>query len=240
MNNGLQTRVLALVTHDLRNPLHTIGLTLNLMEQLADDRADLEEELRVIRLNLFQMERMLKHLADHVQLIQQESRSRLKREAFDPRRLVDAVVEEQLSRRPPPASPASKNPSARWESLANCPERVDLDQTLARLALSLALSNTLDAAGDKPARAVLDGKDDRLLIRFETDVPPPSTLSSSSLDPDRFDRLLGVPGERVGLELAIVARVSTIFGGSARLDVNPGSGTAIVLDWPISLAEKDH
>ena len=238
MNSGLQTRVLALVTHDLRNPLHTIGLTLNLVEQLTDDRSDLDEELRVIRMNLFQMERMLKHLADYAQLIQQESRSRYNREAFDPRRLVDAVVEEQLSKRPPTTSTSLKNPFARWESLGNCPERVDLDQSLTRLALSLALSNTLDAAGDKPARVVLDGKDNRLLIRFETDVPPPSTLSSSSLEPDRFNRLLGVPGERVGLELAVVARVSAIFGGSARLDVNPGSGTAIVLDWPTSLPEK--
>ena len=131
MSGALETCVLALITHDLRNPLHTIGLTLNLIEQIADDRADLEEEFRVIRLNLFQMERMLKHLADHVLLLQRSSQTRLASEAFDPRRLVDSVIEEQLSRRPPPASLSARNPSARLESLAGCPEQLELDQHLA-------------------------------------------------------------------------------------------------------------
>lgn len=236
MSNALETRVLSLVTHDLRNPLHTIGLTLNLIEQLTDDGSDLEEELRVIRLNLFHMERMLKHLSDHVLLLQEESGRRIVKESFDPRRLIDAVMEDQLSRRPPPVSSSTPIPSARLEARANCPEKVELDQNLARLALGLALSNTLDAAGDRPARVVLDGKDDRLSIRFETEVPPPASLKPSSLQPDHFERLLGVPGERLGLELAVVARISTIFGGSARLEVYPEKGTAVILDWPTRLA----
>jgi hypothetical protein len=34
------------------------------------------------------------------------------------------------------------------------------------------------------------------------------------------------------MDLAIAAKVSELFGGSARLDVVEGQGSTIVLDWP--------
>jgi hypothetical protein len=41
--------------------------------------------------------------------------------------------------------------------------------------------------------------------------------------------------ERRGLDLAIAARVSEMFGGTARLDAVEDRGTTVVLDWPTRL-----
>lgn len=38
------------------------------------------------------------------------------------------------------------------------------------------------------------------------------------------------------MDLAIVARISELFGGAARLDVDENRGTTIILDWPTRLA----
>ncbi len=64
------------------------------------------------------------------------------------------------------------------------------------------------------------------------DKPPPTTVSSMDIRPDKFERLAGSAAERRGLDLAIAARVSELFGGSARLEVEPGRRSTIVLDWP--------
>jgi signal transduction histidine kinase len=34
------------------------------------------------------------------------------------------------------------------------------------------------------------------------------------------------------MDLAIVARITELFGGTARLDLVEGHGTVVVLDWP--------
>ena len=38
------------------------------------------------------------------------------------------------------------------------------------------------------------------------------------------------------MDLAIAARVSELFGGTARLEAVQGQGTAIILDWPARIA----
>ena len=51
---------------------------------------------------------------------------------------------------------------------------------------------------------------------------------------------LGILGEdaRKGMDLAIAARVSELFGGTARLKAVQGQGTAIVLDWPVRIGSQ--
>jgi hypothetical protein len=40
------------------------------------------------------------------------------------------------------------------------------------------------------------------------------------------------------MDLAIAARVSEDFGGTARLALAPGGGTTVVLDWPARLTRR--
>jgi hypothetical protein len=55
---------------------------------------------------------------------------------------------------------------------------------------------------------------------------------------DSFERLLAIAAERRAVDLAIVARISELFGGSARLQREPGSSSSIILDWPVRLGEE--
>jgi signal transduction histidine kinase len=104
------------------------------------------------------------------------------------------------------------------------------------MALQHALSNAVTAAGESPVRIELGPDEDRVRIAFVVDRPPPATVQPIALRPDLYERLAGSAAERRGLDLAIAARISELFGGSARLDVVPGQSSTIVLDWPARLS----
>jgi hypothetical protein len=107
---------------------------------------------------------------------------------------------------------------------------------MARLALQYALNNAVGSANGQPVQVRLGGDPGRCLIEFSVERPPKSSVRSVVLRPDSYERLMGTAEDRRGLDLAIVARVTELFGGSARLDVAEGRGTTIVLDWPTRLA----
>lgn len=225
MATTLPPRFLSLVVHDLRTPLNVIGLTASILEPMAAANPELGEEVGIIRENVAQIEKMLAHLSDFCRL--GDDGLALAAEPFDPRRLAEEVVDELAAKAPGRPRPA-------LEPRPGCPARVELDPARARQALKHALSNALAAADGHPVRVELDGRDGRWLTRVVVDHPPPATVRTTSLRPDGVERLFGTPQDRIGLELAIVARVSELLGGSARLEAD-GGRTAIVLDWPTRL-----
>ena len=81
-------------------------------------------------------------------------------------------------------------------------------------------------------RVVLKGESDGWITEIAVDLPPPPSVQPVVLHPMAFERFCGCEAERRGLDLAIAAKVSELFGGTARLDVREGRGTSIVLDWP--------
>ncbi|HWE37589.1 MAG TPA: histidine kinase dimerization/phospho-acceptor domain-containing protein [Isosphaeraceae bacterium] len=225
MATTLPPRFLSLVVHDLRTPLNVIGLTTSILEPMAGANPELGEEVGIIRENVAQIERMLAHLSDFCRL--GDDAIALSAEPFDPRRLAEEVIDEVASKAP-------SRPRPRVEHRPGCPDRVVLDPSRARQALKHALANALAAAADDPVRVELDGRDGRWLTRVVVDRPPPATVRSTPLRPDGVERLFGTPQDRLGLELAIVARISELLGGTAGLDAAAGR-TAIVLDWPTHL-----
>ena len=227
----LTARFLSLIVHDLRNPLNAIDLSLQVIDQeVPPGHPDLEDDLRMVRENTAQIERMLKHLADYSRLLDEPVR--LTPMAFDIRRFLTDLVEDHAAR-----SPAGNGPPVTLEVRPGCPSEVELDQARAQVAIQHVLANAL-AAADKvaPVRLALDGAPGRLTVEAWVDRPPHSSVVPAVLRPDAFDRLMGNPAGRLSLELTIAARVSELFGGSARLEVDPGRGTAVVLDWPARIA----
>ena len=116
-----------------------------------------------------------------------------------------------------------------------CPPEVELDPAWVRLAVQHALNNALSASDNGPVDVTLDGSAGRLSVGLDVDRPPPPSVQSVALRPDVYERLFGIAQERRGLDLAIAARVSELFGGTARLDVLGDRGTRILLDWPARL-----
>lgn len=226
---SIDPRFLALVIHDLRTPLNVIGLTIRAIAQtISEPTAELEEDLRFLTDNSRQIERMLAQLGDFCRLV--EGESRLSAVEFDPRRFLADFLDERRGR------PGAEATPIRLEIADDSPSEVSLDPQRVRLALQHSLANALNAAGDSPIRIRSSGGTGRWTVELVVDRPAPATVKSLELRPDRFERLAGSAAERRGLDLAIAAMVSEMFGGSARLDVEPGRRSTIVLDWPERLA----
>jgi signal transduction histidine kinase len=122
--------------------------------------------------------------------------------------------------------------AVRLELSESCPLEVALDPIRAGMALRHALSNTLAAAGDSSVRLRASGKPGCLVLEMILDKPPAETVCSINLRADSFERLVGMAAERRGLDLAIAARVTELFGGTARLEVEPGRRSTLVMEWP--------
>jgi len=226
MATPLTAKLLSLIVHDLRNPLNAVNLSLQVIDQeVPPGCPDLEDDLRMLRENVTQLERMLRHLADYARLI--EEPLTLRPAPFDPRRLLKDMVEEHASReRGGLATPI------RLEIRPECPAEVELDQARAHMAVHHLIANAVAAAEGAPVRIIGGGGAGRLVIEAAVDRAPHHSVEAAAILPDQFERLMGTPHARVGLELGIVARISELFGGSARLDVHGGEGTSVVVDWP--------
>lgn len=222
------SRYQEVVVHDLRTPLNVISLALRMLDEspVAKD-TESAEDLGMIRANALELERMLVHLVDFSRL--PERRDGLALDRFDPRRLLEEVAAELRPARG--VGPVELD-------LASGPAEVTLDPLRARMAYQKALLNAAAASMGAPIRIRLDGAPGRCVATFRLDVPPRDSVRSHEIDALHFERLLGTTAERRGLDLAITARVSTLFGGSARLEATPGQGTAVILDWPARLASS--
>jgi signal transduction histidine kinase len=224
-------RFFALVVHDLRTPLNVIGLSLRMIGQaVPKGDPDLDEDLRFIDENFKQIERMLTQLSDYCRLFEGEAAPATA--AFSPRRLITELIEARAVR------PDAKPVPVRVDIVDSCPDEAELDPQRARTAIQYALANAVAAAGDGSVTVTSRGEPGRWVTEIAVDRPSPASVKPLTLRADRFERLCGTAAERRGMDLAIAARVSEMFGGSARLDVHPDRGTAVVLDWPARLADQ--
>jgi signal transduction histidine kinase len=232
MGIQLNSKFLSLVVHDLRTPLNVIGLTLRLIDQaVPKDDTDVAEDLTVLHENVAQIERMLVYLTDYCRLL--DDSVGLRREVFDARRMLAEVAEERHLH-----EPKTQDSVVQIDVKPGCPGEVELDPFWARLAARYAISNALAAADGGPVHVAVGGSAERLVIECGVDRPAPASVRPARLRSDSYERLFGTVHERRGLDLAIVARVSELFGGTTRLDVFDGQGTSVVLDWPTKLTRR--
>lgn len=224
----IDSQFLALVVHDLRTPLNVVGLSLRMIDQAVPrNDPDLLEDLRFVEENFKQIERMLSQLSDYCRLY--EVGSPLTMTEFSPARLIEELVEDRAMRA------GVGSPPLRLRIEDSCPAEASLDPGRARLAIQHVLANALASTQDAPVEITMRGGPDRLITEVRIDSPPPSSVKSVALRPDAFERICGVAAERRGLDLAIAARVSEMFGGTARLDAVEHRDTTVVLDWPARL-----
>jgi signal transduction histidine kinase len=224
MTHSIDPRFLALIVHDLRNPLNVIGLSVRMIEEVVPkDSAELDEDFGILRENLRQMERMLAGLSDYCRLT--EGSLHHAAATFDPRRLLSELVEEERYHA------GVRAESIDFEAATDCPREVELDPYRARQALQHALANAVGAAASSPIHVSARGGPARWITEIAVLAPPGEAVRSGTLQPDEFQRLSGNAAERLGLELAIVAAISAEFGGTARLEVEP-SQSRLVIDWP--------
>ena len=227
----IDSQFFALVVHDLRTPLNVIGLSLRMISQaIPKGDADLDEDLRFVEENFKQIERMLTQLSEYYRLF--ESEGPMTPTEFNPRRLVEELLEYLATKT------GAKRCPVVIDAGSSCPAEVALDPLRARLAIQYALVNATAACNGGPIRLTMRGGPDRWVTEVAIDHPAPASVQSVALSPRSFERLCGFPAERRGMDLAIAARVSELFGGSARLDVVENKGSTVVLDWPARFADS--
>jgi len=228
MATRLDSRFLSVVVHDLRNPLNVIGLSLRMIEEElpAEGSEEAREDLKIVRENVIQLTNMLSYLGDFARLVDDPPNGNA-RARIDPRILAKEAIEELGGQ-----YGGLVFDKVRIEVQAGCPDAVTIDPIKSRLALRYALANALSSAGNVPVRLLIGGQEDRLRVEVALDRPPRSTVRSTDLAVDHFERLIGNDAERRGLDLMVDARACEILGGSARLEARDGEGTSIVIEWP--------
>jgi signal transduction histidine kinase len=208
--------------------LNVIGLSLRMISQsVPKGDPDLDEDLRFVEENYRQIERMLAQLSDFYRLFENESP--LSPTLFSPRRLIEELLEARASKAGVRSGPVL------LDVRLDCPPEVELDPARARQAIQYALANATSSSNGDPIRLSMHGGPDRWIIEVAIDKPPPPSVESVTLSSHTFERLCGFAAERRGMDLAIAAKVTELFGGTARLDVIQSRGTNVVFDWPARL-----
>ena len=156
---------MAMVVHDLRNPLNVIGLTLRVIEQMpAAHRSAIQEDLSFLKDNAGQIEKSLGLLSDLCRLGDLGPPAPIE---LDPIRVVGEILEEKASRATDKAYPATfvSEPGRR--------RRVVLDPMHARLAILAALTNAA-AVTDRPLRRPIRRRRRALDARHRRRSPAPA------------------------------------------------------------------
>ena len=218
---------LAILSHELRNPLAPVTSALALLEHKRHDPETVESLRRVIERQIWHLVRLVDDLLEVARI--STGKIQLRKERVELRRMVDAAVEA--------AQPLVKARSQRLEVQApEPPILLDADPTRLSQVISNLLNNasaytpegghillTLACEGDN---AVLSVRDDGLGMSNET-------LTRAF---DLFAR--GGPPEHpgaagLGVGLALVRRLVEMHGGSvsARSD-GRGHGTEVTVQLP--------
>jgi signal transduction histidine kinase len=213
--------VVAIVSHDLRNPLSVIGLTMRLMrEEIADPPLDMIARCERAQA---QMTRLLNDLLDVTRLDQ--GTLRLEKRRFELRALIEELAETQ---RP---LAAARDQRLDVSSDADVPIEVDRDrlqQVMANL-IGNAIKYT-PRGGAIEVRARHAGK--RVTVAISDTGPgiDPANL------PHVFERFYQAKTtkEGVGLGLAIAKGIIEAHGGSIAATSVPGRGTTFWFELPVA------
>lgn len=226
----IDPKLLGTIVHDLRNPLNVIQLSTRMIDQMRGlERANLDEDLAILRQNTHQLELMLQLLGDYCR--QYETESLLNSMRFGTERLVLDVIELQREL----LGNGDRNRVIESELCPTAPAYLDLDLSRARLALGMALRNALSTSSKATTRIIVEGGGNDVIFQVKVEEAAKGAGHSEDLRADAFERLLPVAAERRGLDLAIAARVSELFGGTARIEFEGAKSSSIVLRWPVAL-----
>ncbi|XXF77198.1 GAF domain-containing protein [Myxococcaceae bacterium GXIMD 01537] len=225
----LRKEVLAVVSHDLRNPLGSISLRLLALERRAARNGDTptEQDAQVLQRSARQMERLIADLLDMASI--DAGRLTVRPQAQDVCGLLSEAMEL--------LAPLGESCGVRVELLAPAPsfklrcDRARIVQVLSNLAGN-ALKFT-PSGGSVSLRASLDG--DRAVISVHDTG---GGIPAEEL-PHVFDRYWRARSAEkttrgVGLGLAIVKGIIESHGGEIRAESALGQGSTFTFTLPLS------
>ncbi len=221
----LKSRVIRLVSHDLRTPLHLVG---GFFEMLLKDLPPLSKEQADMAQRVQRNLKVMRNLLDD--LIEQEARSPRQREPIDVKRLIREVVQEKRYH----AEVKRQQMSA--DISPDLPPVMGIWTLLARVIANL-LDNSIKYTseyGEIRVRAWAEGDEVHITVQDNGIGIPPE------IQPLVFDRFYrgrqrgteGVSG--IGMGLALVKEIVERHGGKVWVESEgvPGKGATFSLTLP--------
>ena len=216
-------KMAAHVTHEIRNPLSSIGLNIELLdEELAHDK--MRGESRALLKAITREVERLEHLSEEYLRVARLPQPRM--EADDVAALVkdlEGFVRPEMER-------------------ANCTVRLDLaselppalfDEAQIRQALLNLLRNARESMGDGgiiDLRALAEGMSVIVSVEDRGGGIPEDIRTRV------FDPFFSTKGEGTGLGLAITRQIVEAHGGTVTCDAREGGGTVFRIALPIAPA----
>jgi two-component system, NtrC family, C4-dicarboxylate transport sensor histidine kinase DctB len=224
--------VAAAALHELKNPLHTLGLLVDELEHAlaSGDRAAAQEEMVRVR---NQLDRALVPL-DGLRALTRPNRTTATARRIDD--IASGVVENMR----PVAR--ERGIELRLRSLATRPLTTEVDGEYLRIILDNLLANALEGNGQGPtARTVevtIDADDTkrRVLVRVSDDGPGvPQALVDELFEPLRTDKSSGL-----GLGLPIARALARSLGGELARTKTAGFTTSFEVSLPQGAKEQEN
>ena len=214
--------VLAVVSHELRNPLNTVSMAASILKEMVPLPEQGQKSVASILRAAERMKRMIQDLLD-VSVIQ------MGRLSVDPRPLdARAVVQETLEAFEPEASERGLTLAAEVED--GLPLiRADRDRLFQALANIVGNALKVTASGGVVIGAHARGAREVVLSVRDTGPGIPAELQARLFEP-YWRGQNGYKG--AGLGLAIAKGVVEAHGGRIWLESRPGSGTTFYLTVP--------
>lgn len=224
--NGIDTARLSLIIHDLRNVLNAMAMTQYCIETaLPQGNSLLRSDVAMIGEGIGQFRHMLDVLSAYGQNVLDGEKTIAHRQ-INPLVLVQSVVEEVQSRAPGKTITIVREPGV--------PSEVHVAEESAHLALRYGLQNAIATLVKGNAVTIqVGGGPEVWRARIVTPEPPAEAVHAGAVEPTDVHRLVGNARERRGMDLAIVATLCERSGGRCRMEVEPETSSALVLEWPV-------
>jgi signal transduction histidine kinase len=212
----------AVVAHEIRNPLSTIGGFVNLMLRQADDPQKVHRNASIIRDEVVRLEKIL----DGLLTLSRPARPRL--QWHDIRQIMDDCVQttEQAAAQLPLDAPAIE---ISFESQPDLPDlHIDPDQI--RQVLDNLIHTAIDAMpeGGTVTLSANLGEDDEVILR--------ASDTGSGIAPSHlqrvFDTFFTTKPSGMGLGLALSRKIIHEHGAEVYVDSEQGQGTTFTIVFP--------
>jgi PAS domain S-box-containing protein len=207
----------AVVAHEIRNPLSTIGGFVNLMLRQADDPQRIQRNAKIARDEVLRLEKIL----DGLLTLSQPARPRLDWHDIS-QTIADAVETVEQA-------PDTPDIEINVECEPDLPHlRIDCDQI--RQVLDNLIHNAIDAMpqGGKVTISVQLGEDGEVILKVSD--------TGSGIAPSHlqriFDTFFTTKSSGMGLGLALTRKIIHDHGAEVHVESEPNQGTTFTIIFP--------